>query len=77
MTNLMSEFLENRFHLDLEVKQSGEKIGDVGLPPWANDSTREFIKKHREALELDYVGQHYVGQRMRKEPVQETNFLIW
>ncbi|XP_042006843.1 protein SPIRRIG-like isoform X1 [Salvia splendens] len=54
----MPEFLENRFELDLGEKQSGEKVGDVVLPPWANGSAREFIKKHREALESDYVSQH-------------------
>ncbi|XP_021821906.1 protein SPIRRIG-like [Prunus avium] len=54
----MPEFLENRFNLDLGEKQSGEKVGDVGLPPWAKGSTREFIKKHREALESDYVSEH-------------------
>ncbi|PQM40029.1 protein SPIRRIG [Prunus yedoensis var. nudiflora] len=54
----MPEFLENRFNLDLGEKQSGEKVGDVGLPPWAKGSTREFIRKHREALESDYVSEH-------------------
>lgn len=51
----MPEFLENRFDLNLGEKQSGEKVGDVVLPPWAKGSVREFIRKHREALESDYV----------------------
>ncbi|KAJ4727406.1 BEACH domain [Melia azedarach] len=54
----MPEFLENRFNLDLGEKQSGEKVGDVILPPWAKGSTREFIRKHREALESDYVSEN-------------------
>uniref|UniRef100_A0A7N0T3J8 Uncharacterized protein n=1 Tax=Kalanchoe fedtschenkoi TaxID=63787 RepID=A0A7N0T3J8_KALFE len=54
----MPEFLENRFDLDLGEKQSGEKVGDVMLPPWAKGSCREFIKKHREALESDYVSEN-------------------
>ncbi|KAI3449688.1 hypothetical protein Pfo_006353 [Paulownia fortunei] len=54
----MPEFLENRFDLDLGEKQSGEKVGDVVLPPWAKGSAREFIRKHREALESDYVSEH-------------------
>ncbi|KAJ0974071.1 hypothetical protein J5N97_016036 [Dioscorea zingiberensis] len=54
----MPEFLENRFNLDLGEKQSGEKVGDVLLPPWAEGSAREFIRKHREALESDYVSEH-------------------
>jgi len=28
------------------------------LPPWANGSVREFITKHREALESDYVSEN-------------------
>ncbi|XP_057964129.1 protein SPIRRIG-like [Malania oleifera] len=52
------EFLENRFNLDLGEKQSGEKVGDVVLPPWTKGSAREFIRKHREALESDFVSEH-------------------
>ncbi|KAF9618607.1 hypothetical protein IFM89_002302 [Coptis chinensis] len=54
----MPEFLENRFDLDLGEKQSGEKVGDVVLPPWAKGSSREFIRKHREALESEYVSEN-------------------
>lgn len=34
------------------------QVGDVVLPPWAKGSAREFIRKHREALECDYVSEH-------------------
>ncbi|XP_019178500.1 PREDICTED: protein SPIRRIG-like isoform X1 [Ipomoea nil] len=54
----LPEFLENRFNLDLGEKQSGEKVGGVLLPPWAKGSTREFIRRHREALESDFVSQN-------------------
>ncbi|OVA03460.1 BEACH domain [Macleaya cordata] len=54
----LPEFLENQFNLDLGEKQSGEKVGDVVLPPWAKGSAREFIRKHREALESDYVSEN-------------------
>ncbi|CAD6214485.1 unnamed protein product [Miscanthus lutarioriparius] len=54
----LPEFLENCFNLDLGEKQSGEKVGDVVLPPWAKGSAREFIRKHREALESDYVSEN-------------------
>lgn len=33
-------------------------MGDVFLPPWARGSVREFIRKHREALESDYVSEN-------------------
>ncbi|PPR99207.1 hypothetical protein GOBAR_AA21446 [Gossypium barbadense] len=53
----MPEFLENRFSLDLGEKQSGEKVGDGHVPPWAKGSAREFIRMHREALESDFVSE--------------------
>ncbi|KAL1216555.1 Protein SPIRRIG [Cardamine amara subsp. amara] len=73
------EFLENRFRLDLGEKQSGEKVGDVFLPPWARGSVREFILKHREALESDYVSEnlhHWIdlifGYKQRGKAAEEA-----
>ncbi|CAH9093663.1 unnamed protein product [Cuscuta europaea] len=54
----LPEFLENRFNLELGEKQSGEKVGDVVLPPWAKGSAKEFIRRHREALESDFVSEN-------------------
>ncbi|XP_043717443.1 protein SPIRRIG-like isoform X1 [Telopea speciosissima] len=75
----MPEFLENRFNLDLGEKQSGEKVGDVALPPWAKGSVREFIRKHREALESDYVSEnlhHWIdlifGYKQRGKAAEEA-----
>ncbi|KAI4349464.1 hypothetical protein L6164_010050 [Bauhinia variegata] len=75
----MPEFLENRFNLDLGEKQSGEKVGDVILPPWARGSAREFIRKHREALESDYVSEnlhHWIdlifGYKQRGKAAEES-----
>ncbi|KAI3787780.1 hypothetical protein L2E82_00205 [Cichorium intybus] len=75
----MPEFLENRFNLDLGEKQSGEKVGDVVLPAWAKGSAREFIRKHREALESDYVSEnlhHWIdlifGYKQRGKAAEEA-----
>uniref|UniRef100_A0A1D1ZH49 WD repeat and FYVE domain-containing protein 3 n=3 Tax=Anthurium amnicola TaxID=1678845 RepID=A0A1D1ZH49_9ARAE len=75
----MPEFLENCFNLDLGEKQSGEKVGDVVLPPWAKGSAREFIRKHREALESDYVSEnlhHWIdlifGYKQRGKAAEEA-----
>lgn len=38
--------------------QTGAKVGDVGLPPWAHDSPDNFIRLQREALESDFVSEH-------------------
>ncbi|CAN1766236.1 Protein SPIRRIG [Linum perenne] len=73
------EFLENRFNLDLGEKQSGEKVGNVSLPPWAKGSVREFIRKHREALESDFVSEnlhHWIdlifGYKQRGKAAEEA-----
>lgn len=51
----LPEFLANSNEFDFGNRHSGEKINDVELPPWANGDPEVFIKKHREALESDYV----------------------
>ncbi|KAJ4958566.1 hypothetical protein NE237_025677 [Protea cynaroides] len=75
----MPEFLENKFNLELGEKQSGEKVGEVVLPPWAKGSAREFIRKHREALESDYVSEnlhHWIdlifGYKQRGKAAEEA-----
>lgn len=54
----LPEFLGNANNFDLGIKQNGDVLGDVILPPWAKQDTREFIRVHRQALECDYVSQH-------------------
>lgn len=44
--------------LDLGTKQNGKDVGDVELPPWANNDPQQFLKKMREALESEYVSNH-------------------
>ncbi|KAI0826715.1 beach-domain-containing protein [Trametes gibbosa] len=53
------EFLENSANLDFGVQQNtGEKIHDVKLPPWAKNDPLLFIVMNRKALESDYVSEH-------------------
>ncbi|KAL2642607.1 hypothetical protein R1flu_010194 [Riccia fluitans] len=81
----LPEFLENRFKFDFGMKQSGEKVDDVILPPWAKGSSREFVCKHREALESQYVSEnlhHWIdlifGYRQRGKPaVEATNVFFY
>lgn len=54
----LPEFLTNENRYDLGIKQSGMKLDDVVLPPWAKNDAREFIRLHRCALESDYVSAH-------------------
>ncbi|KAK9130032.1 hypothetical protein Sjap_010519 [Stephania japonica] len=51
----MPDFLINSNSYHLGIKQDGEPLGHVSLPPWAKGSPEEFIQKNREALESEYV----------------------
>ncbi|XP_051910531.1 protein FAN isoform X2 [Hippocampus zosterae] len=52
-----ASFLENHLRLDLGRRQNGSFVGDVHLPPWASDA-RDFLQKHKMALESQYVSEH-------------------
>lgn len=45
---------DNKFNLG-KLQKSGTRVDNVELPPWANGSAEEFVRKHREALECPYV----------------------
>jgi factor associated with neutral sphingomyelinase activation len=49
-----TDFLENLLKLELGTRTNGKKIDNVKLPKWAN-SPKDFLQKHRLALESDYV----------------------
>ncbi|BFZ55193.1 Beige protein-like 1 [Savitreella phatthalungensis] len=57
----MPEFLLNLNKYEFGVGQSGLRIDNVELPPWAQGSARVFIQKHREALESDHVSARLHG----------------
>ncbi|KAL0958994.1 hypothetical protein HGRIS_014308 [Hohenbuehelia grisea] len=53
------EFLENSANIDFGVQQNtGERIHDAKLPPWAKQDPLLFIIMNRRALESDYVSEH-------------------
>ncbi|XP_075088788.1 BEACH domain-containing protein B isoform X2 [Nicotiana tabacum] len=75
----MPEFLINSNSYHFGVKQDGEPIGDICLPPWAKGSPEEFICKNREALESEYVSSnlhHWIdlvfGYKQRGKPAVEA-----
>ncbi|KAI3460067.1 hypothetical protein Pfo_016730 [Paulownia fortunei] len=75
----MPEFLMNSNSYHFGVKQDGEPIDDVCLPPWAKGSPEEFISKNREALESEYVSSnlhHWIdlvfGYKQRGKPAVEA-----
>ncbi|XP_062098924.1 BEACH domain-containing protein B isoform X2 [Humulus lupulus] len=75
----MPEFLVNSNSFHLGVKQDGELISDVCLPPWAKGSPEEFVHKNREALESEYVSSnlhHWIdlvfGYKQRGKPAVEA-----
>lgn len=75
----MTEFLVNSNSYHFGVKQDGEPLGDISLPPWAKGSAEEFINKNREALESEYVSSnlhHWIdlvfGYKQRGKPAVEA-----
>lgn len=53
----LSSFLLNENEFDLGSTR-GKQLGDVELPPWANNNVNEFIYKMRSALESDIVSEN-------------------
>jgi len=51
------EFLCNAMEIDFGVRHTGERVGDVGLPPWAKNS-RDLVEKLRLALESPIVSKN-------------------
>jgi hypothetical protein len=52
------EFLTNIHGLNFGQRQTGQLVSDVILPPWAEESARLFVLKHRQALESSHVSKH-------------------
>jgi factor associated with neutral sphingomyelinase activation len=48
-------FLVNGQGLNLGTRQSGERVGDVALPPWAHGDPQAFVQQCRRALESEHV----------------------
>ena len=53
-----SDFLLNGNQLKLGQRQDEQRVNDVLLPRWAQGSTRQFVRLHRQALESEYVSAH-------------------
>jgi hypothetical protein len=51
------EALLNGNDVNFGVRHDGAKVGDVKLPSWAANAD-DFIRKHREALESEYVSRN-------------------
>lgn len=81
----MPEFLVNSNSYHFGVRQDGEPLGDVLLPPWAKGSPEGFISKNREALESEYVSSnlhHWIdlvfGYKQRgKHAVEAANVFYY
>ncbi|CAN0369325.1 unnamed protein product, partial [Discosporangium mesarthrocarpum] len=76
-------FLTNVDDLPLGVTQGGQRVGDVGLPPWAR-SPRDFVRKMRRALESPYASMRLhlwvdlvFGCRQRGKAAMEADNLFY
>ncbi|OTF73990.1 BEACH domain containing protein, partial [Euroglyphus maynei] len=54
----LPEFLCNSERFNLGVRQNGERVNDVRLPPWSRGNARLFTMINRQALESNYVTKH-------------------
>eukprot|EP01041_Mallomonas_annulata_P001305 gene1305-2519_t len=54
----LPDFLDNVNGYDFGSTNNGIPVHNVELPPWANNSPREFVRINREALENPYVSAH-------------------
>ena len=81
----LPEMFDNCNQLDLGVLQTnGHKIREVLLPPWAT-SAEDFIVKHRQCLESEFVSAHLnewidliFGYKQRgKEAEKATNVFYY
>lgn len=52
-SSVYADFLLNARGLQLGATQTGDRVDDVQLPPWAR-SARDFVRKNRAALESEY-----------------------
>jgi hypothetical protein len=53
----LGQFLVNYQELDLGIRQDGVRVNHVILPPWANKSPSQFIRRMRDALESTCVSE--------------------
>ncbi|EGD77683.1 beige/BEACH domain-containing protein [Salpingoeca rosetta] len=54
----LPEFLVNVNGYDMGTRQNTADVGDVELPPWANNSPRVFVRTLAAALESEHVSAH-------------------
>lgn len=54
----LPDFLQNVNGYDFGALQSGARVDDVVLPPWAKGDPKIFVAKNREALESRYVSEN-------------------
>ena len=76
------EFLSNQYHIDFGIRHDDVHVGDVILPPWA-ENAKDFVYKMRLALESDYVSQHLhqwidliFGYKQRGEEARNSDNLF-
>ena len=76
------EFLINQNNIDFGVRHDDVRVGNVQLPPWA-ENERDFVYKMRLALESDYVSQHLhqwidliFGYKQRGEEARQADNLF-
>ena len=55
--SFQGDFLQNLRHIDFGIRHCGTTVGDVDLPPWAENHS-DFVEKLSQAMESDYVSRY-------------------
>ncbi|CAI7877699.1 unnamed protein product, partial [Closterium sp. NIES-54] len=78
------EFLRNNCCFDLGLRQDGQALDSVILPPWAKGSPEEFVRLQREALESEHVSErlhHWIdlvfGYKQRGEAAVQADNVFY
>ncbi|CAI5488721.1 unnamed protein product [Closterium sp. Naga37s-1] len=78
------EFLRNNCCFDLGLRQDGQALDGVILPPWAKGSPEEFVRLQREALESEHVSErlhHWIdlvfGYKQRGEAAVQADNVFY
>lgn len=73
------KFLTNFLGINFGYRHNNMKVGDVEMPPWADDP-KDFIRKLRDALESDIVSKNLhqwidliFGYKQRGEEAVKSN----
>ena len=68
--------MQNLRHIDFGIRHCGTTVGDVDLPPWAENHS-DFVEKLSQALESDYVSRYVLTYILCSGVCTEKNLALF